>query len=102
MLYLCLQRRYLSSLFALTRLHHFVLIHTPLSLSSMSLPSYAEVLIVGAGPTGLALAVSLAIRGIDAVLVDERPDGQRTSRAAWVHSRTLEVCSRFHVTGMCR
>jgi 2-polyprenyl-6-methoxyphenol hydroxylase-like FAD-dependent oxidoreductase len=65
----------------------------------MGLPSHTEVLIVGAGPVGLALAVSMAIRGIDAVLVDERSDAQETSRAAWVHSRTLEVRSWHFVMG---
>lgn len=56
-----------------------------------SLPPSAEVLIVGAGPVGLALATKLAAAGIDAVLVDQAAEGANTSRAAVVHARTLEV-----------
>ncbi|WP_338672467.1 FAD-dependent monooxygenase [Streptomyces sp. SCSIO 30461] len=55
------------------------------------LPSHTEVAVVGAGPTGLALAVTLASAGIDFVLVDKQAEGANTSRAAVVHARTLEV-----------
>jgi 2-polyprenyl-6-methoxyphenol hydroxylase-like FAD-dependent oxidoreductase len=64
----------------------------------MSLPSETTVLIVGAGPTGLALATSLATRGIDFVLVDKLTAPQTTSRAAAVHARTLEVLEPLGVT----
>ncbi|NUR91750.1 MAG: NAD(P)-binding protein, partial [Nonomuraea sp.] len=50
-----------------------------------------DVLIVGAGPAGLALAASLARQGVDAVVVDRVATGANTSRAAVVHARTLEV-----------
>ena len=50
-----------------------------------------EVAIVGAGPTGLALAVTLASAGVDFVIVDRLAEGANTSRAAVVHARTLEV-----------
>jgi 2-polyprenyl-6-methoxyphenol hydroxylase-like FAD-dependent oxidoreductase len=46
---------------------------------------------VGAGPTGLALAVTLAAAGVDHVLLDRQAEGANTSRAAVVHARTLEV-----------
>jgi 2-polyprenyl-6-methoxyphenol hydroxylase-like FAD-dependent oxidoreductase len=49
------------------------------------------VLIVGAGPTGLALAATLASLDVDAVVVDRAPQGANTSRAAVVHARTLDV-----------
>ena len=49
------------------------------------------VLIVGAGPTGLALAISLAQAGVDHVLIDKLDAGQNTSRAAVVHAHTLEA-----------
>ncbi|HEY5835195.1 FAD-dependent oxidoreductase [Streptomyces sp.] len=54
-------------------------------------PAATRVAIVGAGPTGLALAVTLAGAGIDFVLLDKLPEGANTSRAAVVHARTLEV-----------
>ena len=50
-----------------------------------------DVLIVGAGPTGLTLATALAVRGIQATVVDRQAAGDNTSRAAVVHARTLEV-----------
>ncbi|WP_328733219.1 FAD-dependent monooxygenase [Streptomyces caniferus] len=59
--------------------------------NAAALPARTEVAIVGAGPTGLALAVTLASAGIDFVIVDRLPEGANTSRAAVVHARTLEV-----------
>jgi 2-polyprenyl-6-methoxyphenol hydroxylase-like FAD-dependent oxidoreductase len=50
-----------------------------------------DVLIVGAGPTGLTLACALARHGVRAMLVDRQAAGANTSRAAVVHARTLEV-----------
>jgi 2-polyprenyl-6-methoxyphenol hydroxylase-like FAD-dependent oxidoreductase len=50
-----------------------------------------DVLVVGAGPTGLTLAATLTARGVRTLLVDKLPAGANTSRAAVVHARTLEV-----------
>jgi 2-polyprenyl-6-methoxyphenol hydroxylase-like FAD-dependent oxidoreductase len=50
-----------------------------------------DVLIVGAGPTGLALACALALRGVDFRIVDRHPHGANTSRAAVIHAGTLEA-----------
>lgn len=58
---------------------------------ALALPDRTEVAIVGAGPTGLALAVTLAQAGVDFVLLDQQDEGANTSRAAVVHARTLEV-----------
>lgn len=62
------------------------------------LPNATDVLIVGAGPTGLALAAKLALAGVDFVLVDRLPEGANTSRAAVVHARTLEVLEELGIT----
>jgi 2-polyprenyl-6-methoxyphenol hydroxylase-like FAD-dependent oxidoreductase len=56
-----------------------------------------DVLVVGAGPTGLTLTASLLIRGIKATLVDKSPAGANTSRAAAVNARTLEVLEDLDV-----
>ncbi len=50
-----------------------------------------DVLIVGAGPTGLSLAIALQQAGIDHVVVDRLSEGQNTSRAAVIHAHTLEL-----------
>ncbi|OBK52071.1 FAD-dependent monooxygenase [Mycobacterium kubicae] len=57
-----------------------------------------EVLVVGAGPTGLTLTTALLARGVDAVLVDKLPAGAGTSRAAAVNARTLEVLEDLDVS----
>jgi 2-polyprenyl-6-methoxyphenol hydroxylase-like FAD-dependent oxidoreductase len=62
------------------------------------LPASTDVLIVGAGPVGLTLAVSLAAEGVSAVLADKQPVGANTSRACVVHSRTLEVLRGLEVS----
>ncbi|AJF65759.1 FAD-dependent oxidoreductase [Streptomyces vietnamensis] len=50
-----------------------------------------DVLVVGAGPTGLLLAGDLATAGIDVTLVERRPHGLgNMTRAFGVHARTLE------------
>src|ERR671925_583390 len=45
-----------------------------------------DVLIVGAGPTGLALATMLMRSGITPVIIDKLTRGQNTSRAVVIHS----------------
>lgn len=55
------------------------------------LPSETDVVVVGAGPTGLALAIALQQAGIRHLLIDTLAQGQNTSRAAVIHAHTLEV-----------
>src|SRR3954447_16754788 len=50
----------------------------------------AEVLVVGAGPTGLVLALYLARLGVRVRLVDKTAEPGTTSRAVVVQARTLE------------
>src|SRR5437667_11730888 len=49
-----------------------------------------QVLIVGAGPTGLMLALWLARRGVAVRIVDKTSAPGTTSRALVMHARTLE------------
>jgi len=63
------------------------------------LPAQTDVLVVGAGPVGLATAVALAGEGIGVTVLDRQREGDNTSRAAVVHARTLEVLETIGVAG---
>ena len=57
--------------------------------------SPVPVLIAGTGPTGMALALSLARRGVKPRIVDPQPGPATHSRAMAVHARTLEFYRQF-------
>ena len=54
-----------------------------------------DVLICGAGPTGMVLALELAMRGVRVRIVDRSPAAGTASRAMVVHARTLELYRRL-------
>lgn len=58
----------------------------------------SPILIVGAGPTGLSLAIALSQRGARVIVIDRQMQGTNTSRAAVIHARTLEVLEQLGVT----
>jgi len=64
---------------------------TTLSSQTPQVSSAPEVLIVGAGPTGLTLACELARRGVSFRLVEAAPGPQPGSRGKGIQPRTLEV-----------
>ncbi|KAK1230731.1 hypothetical protein PQX77_006181 [Marasmius sp. AFHP31] len=51
----------------------------------------APVLVVGAGPTGLALALSLLKNGVPVRVIDKRPEHTIGQRGAGMQPRTLEL-----------
>lgn len=53
-----------------------------------------NILIVGAGPTGLTAGLELARRGITPTIVDKRESASTLSRAVGITSRSLEILSR--------
>ncbi|WP_034797310.1 FAD-dependent monooxygenase [Exiguobacterium chiriqhucha] len=56
-----------------------------------------DVLIVGAGPTGLTLALTLARYGISFEIIDRKTTPSNNSRAIGIQPRTIEVFSRLDV-----
>src|SRR5579871_6029312 len=50
-----------------------------------------DVLVVGAGPTGLAMASELARRGVSCRIVEKAPAPTLQSRALGIQARTLEL-----------
>ncbi|MDQ3033452.1 MAG: FAD-dependent oxidoreductase [Myxococcota bacterium] len=56
-----------------------------------------DVLVVGAGPTGLTLACELARRGLSVRVVDDREGPSTTSKAIAVHARTLEILEDMEI-----
>ena len=57
-----------------------------------------DVLVIGAGPSGLTLAASLVSKGVATTVVDAQAAGANTSRAAVVNARTLEVLDALDVS----
>jgi 2-polyprenyl-6-methoxyphenol hydroxylase-like FAD-dependent oxidoreductase len=58
----------------------------------------ADILVVGAGPAGLALALQAHDHGAAVRIIDRRPEADRPSRALILHPRTLEVLRPLGVT----
>src|ERR1700761_4032280 len=63
----------------------------------------SPVLIVGAGPVGLTLAIDLAWRGIDVTVVETRDRGARPEpKCNHVAARTMEIFRRLGIAGKVR
>lgn len=58
-----------------------------------------EILVVGAGPTGLALACGLRLHGVGVRVIDKAAAPAVTSRANFVHARGAEVLDRLDALG---
>lgn len=62
-----------------------------------------SVLIVGAGPVGLSLAIDLAGRGIKVAIAEMRPAGERPSvKCNHVSSRTMEAFRQMGISQQVR
>ena len=63
----------------------------------MKLADKTDVLIVGAGPTGLMLANQLARHGVDFMIIDRHPAPTIETRALGVQARTIEIYSHLGI-----
>src|SRR5215210_6684057 len=79
--------------------HARIVMPTSVGLESKETKMYdTDVLVVGAGPSGLTLTASLVKRGVSTTVVDRQAAGANTSRAAVVNARTLEVLDDLDVS----
>ena len=65
-------------------------------------PADTSVLIVGAGPVGMALAIELGLRDIDCTLVERRDGKLRVPRMSQVSGRNMEFCRRWGIADTVR
>ena len=61
-----------------------------------------DVVVVGAGPGGLASAVTLGSYGIEALVVDRRPSTSRLPRATVASTATMELLRRWGLEDRAR
>lgn len=60
-------------------------------------PTLSEVLVTGAGPTGLTMAIELARRGIPVRVIDKAAAPDTRTRALGMQARTLELFERHRI-----
>src|SRR5262252_10006252 len=71
--------------------------------STMNSRLDTNVLVVGAGPVGLTLAMDLASRGVDATMVETRRAGEPPNvKCNQVSARSMEVFRRLGIAGKIR
>ena len=59
-----------------------------------------EVVIAGAGPTGMMLAAELTLTGVDVAIVERRASAELAgSRAGGLHARTIEILDQRGIAG---
>ncbi len=68
----------------------------------INLPAEVPVLIVGAGPIGLALAAYLGKAGVEALLVERNEDRMGSAKMIVVSVRTMEFCRQLGLAGEVR
>ena len=62
----------------------------------------SDVLIVGAGPTGLTLAIDLGKRGVRCTLIEQKPQPAFLPKMERVNARTMEIYRRMELAQKIR
>lgn len=73
--------------------------YTPSLDQTRATPARHKVIVIGAGPVGLSLAIDLALRGHAPVLLDDSDRIGEGSRAICFAKKTLEIFDRLGVAG---
>src|SRR5437764_6996160 len=61
-----------------------------------------QVLIVGAGPTGLTLAIDLGLRGVRATIIEQKEAPQFLPKMERCNARTMEIYRRMGIVERVR
>src|SRR5438094_9382665 len=69
---------------------------------SVPLGMDAQVLIVGAGPTGLTLAIDLGLRGMRAIVIEQKDAPQFLPKMERCNARTMEIYRRMGIAKQVR
>ena len=62
----------------------------------------SDVLIVGAGPTGLTLAIDLGKRGVRCILIEQKAQPAFLPKMERINSRTMEIYRRMGLVQQIR
>src|SRR6266540_2069214 len=62
----------------------------------------AQVLIIGAGPTGLTLAIDLGLRGVRTIIVEQKEAPQFLPKMERCNARTMEIYRRMGIVDKVR
>jgi 2-polyprenyl-6-methoxyphenol hydroxylase-like FAD-dependent oxidoreductase len=68
----------------------------------MDAPPVTQVLVVGAGPVGLTLAIDLAQRGVAVMLVEKNATSIQLPKMERCNARTMEIFRRLGIAGAVR
>lgn len=71
-------------------------------MDSVSKKVETPVLIVGAGPVGLGLALELSWRGIPCMVLEQRDGTIKTPKLGAIGLRTMEICRRWGIADRIR
>src|SRR5438093_10243805 len=69
---------------------------------SVPLGMDAQVLIVGAGPTGLTLAIDLGLRGVRAIVIEQKDAPEFLPKMERCNARTMEIFRRMGIADQVR